>query len=88
MGRRDLIGFSCGVLLAATVALVKPPKSFVKDERGVPKSDIDLFSTIKARRSIRKYTDGDVSMDDVRTLCWAAQGITCPVTGYRASPSA
>ena len=88
IGRRDLIGLSCGVILAATVALIRPTRSVYKITNGVPEGDIGLFSAIRKRRSIRRYTDEDVSMDDIRTLCWAAQGITCPVTGYRASPSA
>lgn len=88
MGRRELIGLSCGVLFAATVAMMRPPRSVVKVKQGVPEADIGLFSAIRARRSIRRYTGEDVSIEDVRTLCWAAQGITCPVTGYRASPSA
>lgn len=88
LGRRDLIGASCGLLLAATAALIRPSRPVVTVKRGVPDGDVGLFAAMRVRRSIREYTGEDVSMEDVRTLCWAAQGITCPITGYRASPSA
>jgi SagB-type dehydrogenase family enzyme len=88
MGRRDLIGLSCGVLLAATAALLRSSRPVVTVKRGVPDGDVGLFAAMRVRRSIREYTGEDVSLDDVQMLCWSAQGMTCPITGYRASPSA
>jgi len=47
-----------------------------------------LRRVIHARRSFREFTDEPVSSEDIADLLWAAQGITLPESGFRASPSA
>ncbi len=51
-------------------------------------SDRSLEETIEARRSIRSYRDQALTREQLAQLCWAAQGITEPRRGLRASPSA
>jgi SagB-type dehydrogenase family enzyme len=43
---------------------------------------------IHARRSFREFTDEPITSEDIADLMWAAQGITLPERGFRASPSA
>ncbi len=47
-----------------------------------------LRRVIHARRSFREFTDEPVTSEDIADLLWAAQGITLPERGFRASPSA
>lgn len=51
-------------------------------------SDRSLEETIHARRSVRSYRDEALTREQIAQLCWAAQGITEPQRGLRASPSA
>lgn len=51
-------------------------------------SDRSLEETIQQRRSVRSYGDQPLSDEQIAQLCWAAQGITEPRRGLRASPSA
>lgn len=49
--------------------------------------DVSLEQLLSQRRSIREYTKGAVSLNDVGQLLWAAQGIT-NARGFRTAPSA
>lgn len=46
-----------------------------------------LLAAIDTRRSVREFSAGTLSLDDVSYLCWAAQGVT-DGGGLRAVPSA
>lgn len=48
----------------------------------------DLWEVIAARRSRREYRPGPLSLEDLSTLLYAAQGITESRWGFRAAPSA
>jgi SagB-type dehydrogenase family enzyme len=52
------------------------------------RSKISIEEALNKRRSIRDYQERPVSLAQVGQLLWAAQGITDPVRGRRAAPSA
>lgn len=54
----------------------------------VTTSAATLDDVIRRRRSVRSFGVQPVSLQHVGQLCWAAQGITDPSLGLRASPSA
>jgi SagB-type dehydrogenase family enzyme len=49
---------------------------------------LSLEEAIQTRRSIREYTAGSLSLEQLSRLLHAAGGITAPANGYRAAPSA
>lgn len=48
---------------------------------------VSLEDAIQSRRSVREFTDGPLSMEELGQLLWAAQGTTSD-RGARAAPSA
>ncbi|MBM3188690.1 MAG: SagB/ThcOx family dehydrogenase [Chloroflexi bacterium] len=48
---------------------------------------VSVEAALRARRSVRDYADGPLTLQDVAQLLWAAQGIT-DRRGFRAAPSA
>lgn len=50
-------------------------------------SDISVEEALLKRRSVRNYTGGALTMQEVSQLLWAVQGITDP-SGKRTAPSA
>lgn len=50
-------------------------------------STFSLEKSLALRRSVRKFTDEPLSIDNTAQLLWAVQGITHP-SGYRTAPSA
>lgn len=53
----------------------------------VLKGTLSLEEAIKERRSVRSYSDRDLTLEQLSQLLWAAQGIT-DIRGFRAAPSA
>jgi hypothetical protein len=47
-----------------------------------------IFDVMAARRSVRSFADTPLTEDELARILWAAQGITDPLRGYRAVPSA
>ena len=54
-----------------------------------PRTDggISVEKALLERRSIRSFSDEALTLDEVSSLCWAAQGVTDD-KGHRTSPSA
>jgi len=50
-------------------------------------SDVSLEENLAKRRSVRDYTDEQLTMEEVSQLLWAAQGMTSD-RGFRTAPSA
>lgn len=48
----------------------------------------DLLDATERRRSVRAFADSPVPEEHVARMLWAAQGVTDPVRGFRAAPSA
>jgi SagB-type dehydrogenase family enzyme len=92
--RRDVLRLT--VVTAGGLALTSctkgaTPQPDEADEIEMPEprqeGDMTLEEAIKARRSVRDYTDQALSEEQVSQLCWAAQGVTDD-WGHRAAPSA
>lgn len=68
------------------------PGAFAMTTEQLPKPQINktmyLDQAIAQRRSVRSFTDKQLSPNQISQLLWAAQGITEPTKGYRAAPSA
>ena len=54
----------------------------------VLKGGMSVEEAIATRRSIRKYADEPLTLQELGQLLWAAQGITDEKRGFRAAPSA
>ena len=52
------------------------------------KGSISLEEALKIRRSIRDFSEKDLTLDDISPILWAAQGITEESLGFRTAPSA
>jgi SagB-type dehydrogenase family enzyme len=49
---------------------------------------VSVEEAIQLRRSVRQFTDQQLSPAQIGQLCWAGQGITDQASGHRAAPSA
>ncbi|MGZ7049942.1 MAG: SagB/ThcOx family dehydrogenase [Methanobacterium sp.] len=85
------------ILLAVTILYLIWPKSYGGEQRVVmgtinlPEPQItagkSVEQAIKDRRSIRRFTNDSLTLQDVSQLMWAAQGITDKTNNFRAAPS-
>ncbi len=64
----------------ATIEVVTLPKPVVK-------GNVSVEEALQNRRSVREYTDADISSGELSQLLWAAQGVT-NAQGFRTAPSA
>lgn len=86
------------ILLAITIVYLIWPKSYPINQKAVitnnnlPKPQItgnmSVEQAINDRRSVRRYSNESLSIEDVSQLLWAAQGITDQNTKFRTAPSA
>jgi SagB-type dehydrogenase family enzyme len=68
-----------GKKLPAEEKILLPEPAF----RGIP-----VEEAILKRRSVREYSEEDLTLDEVSQVLWAAQGITNKAKGFRTAPSA
>ena len=69
-----------GVMPAAKNIVIDLPSPKIK-------SAFSLEEAIYKRRSKRSFTQGDLTLEQIGQLLWAAQGITDQGMGFRAAPS-
>lgn len=63
-------------------------KGIIELPAPITRGTMSVEEAILKRRSIRNFLNKPLSLEDVSQLLWAAQGITDPVRGFRAAPSA
>ncbi len=49
---------------------------------------ISLYKALLLRRSVRRYTNEPITMEELSQLLWGAQGLREAYTGFRTAPSA
>lgn len=86
------------ILLAVTIVYLIWPKSGGTEQRivtatfNLPEPQItgnmSVEQAIHDRRSVRRYTNEPLALQDVSQLLWATQGITDEKTKFRTAPSA
>jgi len=69
---------------------IRPEVAGEKIALPAPLSDdgMPLNEALERRRSQRSFTEGELRLEQVSQLLWAAQGVTEPSQGFRTAPSA
>ena len=78
---------ACGVIIAVAFAAFAVPPPAVNLPAPRHTSDVSLEAALAQRRSVRSYASGQVTLEELSQLLWAAQGIT-DASGFRTAPSA
>lgn len=88
-----LSGRSTAIAAVFCSALIVPEPATAQDGPAIvlpgpsKVSGVSLEETLQARRSVREFGGGGLSLPELAQLLWAAQGVTNP-QGYRTAPSA
>lgn len=86
------IAVICGVVIGLAVFTVSDMRGEVMKEIKLPeprtKGSVSVEEAIQKRRSVRSFSQKEISMADISQLLWACQGITDKKKDLRASPSA
>ncbi|MCX7944897.1 MAG: SagB/ThcOx family dehydrogenase [Deltaproteobacteria bacterium] len=97
--RRRIFGFFIVLSLISTFTVItifavskERERSMVKDGQiKLPQYNttgkISIEETLKKRRSVRKFTDASISIEEISQLLWAAYGLTTS-DGRKTTPSA
>lgn len=82
----SLGGCAPGMEQVREVAASPPPEEMALPEPRL-KGELSLEETLAQRRSVRSYTDEELTLEEISQLLWAAQGLTA-AWGGRTAPSA
>jgi SagB-type dehydrogenase family enzyme len=72
---------------SSSSTLTRKPLQALQLPRPRLKSEVSLEETLSKRRSVREYSEGPLTLNDVSQLLWSAQGVTSS-SGRRTAPSA
>jgi len=87
MGRKIIVLVLFCLILYNPVVFLEEEMKEIKLPEPDLKGEMSLEETIATRRSVRSYTDKELTIDQISNLLWSAQGITGE-RGRRAAPSA
>ena len=74
MMRNSLICMACVALLGVPLSSQEPQRVRLPDPQY--KGKVSLEEALMQRRSVRSYASGQVSLNDLSQILWAAQGVT------------
>lgn len=75
------------LMFFATFAIVMQAQD-IKLPEPVEGGDMPLREALKVRQTVRDFLTEDVSLEQISSLLWAANGINRPESGKRTAPSA
>lgn len=83
------VAVALAVLLAAGICICAEGEAKVSPLPAPSKEGkMSLEQALAGRRSIRSFKAEALSREQIAQLCWAAQGVSDPKTGFRTCPSA
>lgn len=84
--KRSLLAVTC--IMIATAVAWGDEMGMIKLPAPKTKGAVSVEEAIQKRRSVRGYSEKDLSVEQLSQLLWACQGVTEPSRGLRAAPSA
>jgi len=78
----------CGYILSWAGERSKTAVEVMKLPEPSIKGTVSVEEAIAKRRSVRAFSGGALTIDQIGQLLWAAQGVTEKRSGFRAAPSA
>ena len=76
------------VLALMTMGSMQAQEVISLPQPEVSKLSMSLGEALQQRRSLREYSDKEISLQTLSTLLWAACGVSDPATGKITAPSA
>ena len=82
---KKIIIFSLALIMTGSI---QAQEVITLPQPEVSKLSMSLGDALKQRRSVRNYSEQEISMQTLSTLLWAACGVSDPKTGKITAPSA